>query len=296
VRILIAYDGSKCADAALTDLRYAGLPEHAEVLIVSIAEQGMPVPRSIGMVETHFAEEFPDLLLEARLMARNACTRLHQYFPEWKLETEAVIGSPARVILEILGRWKPTLVVVGSHGRSALGRFFLGSVSQKVATEADASVRIARGRPREHGDELRIIVGVDGSAGAVEAVRELADRQWPAQTSVLLVTAEFSLPPDHKVGPLMSWLREEHERRRIVAEMALSILRAAGLNVRSITKEGLAKDVLLDEADAWKADCIFVGAQELNRLDRFLLGSVSAAVAGRAHCSVEVVRRGDQKK
>ena len=27
-----------------------------------------------------------------------------------------------------------------------------------------------------------------------------------------------------------------------------------------------------------------------NRLERFLLGSVSAAVAARAHCSVEVVR------
>ena len=40
----------------------------------------------------------------------------------------------------------PDLIVVGSHGRSALGRFMLGSVSQKVVTEAHCSVRVARGR------------------------------------------------------------------------------------------------------------------------------------------------------
>jgi nucleotide-binding universal stress UspA family protein len=28
-----------------------------------------------------------------------------------------------------------------------------------------------------------------------------------------------------------------------------------------------------------------------NRLERFVLGSVSAAVAARAHCSVEIVRK-----
>ncbi|MCA1575337.1 MAG: universal stress protein [Acidobacteria bacterium] len=45
------------------------------------------------------------------------------------------------------------------------------------------------------------------------------------------------------------------------------------------------------------ANCIFVGSTGFsNRLERFLLGSVSAAVANRAECSVEVVRKKPAKE
>jgi nucleotide-binding universal stress UspA family protein len=48
--------------------------------------------------------------------------------------------------------------------------------------------------------------------------------------------------------------------------------------------------VLLNEAEAWHADCVFLGAKGISRIERFLLGSVSSSVAARAHCSVEVIR------
>lgn len=47
----------------------------------------------------------------------------------------------------------------------------------------------------------------------------------------------------------------------------------------------------LNDADTWGADCIFVGAKGTRGIDRLLLGSVSSAVAARARCSVEVVRK-----
>jgi nucleotide-binding universal stress UspA family protein len=69
-------------------------------------------------------------------------------------------------------------------------------------------------------------------------------------------------------------------------------LRAAGLTVSSPIRKGAPKNVLPAEAASWGADCIFVGARGLSRFERFRLGSVSAATAARAHCSVEVVRFG----
>jgi nucleotide-binding universal stress UspA family protein len=51
--------------------------------------------------------------------------------------------------------------------------------------------------------------------------------------------------------------------------------------------------VLLEEAEEWGADCIFVGSRGSHEpLAGLLLGSVSTAVVARAHCSVEVVRAG----
>jgi nucleotide-binding universal stress UspA family protein len=65
----------------------------------------------------------------------------------------------------------------------------------------------------------------------------------------------------------------------------------AQLKVITETKDGRAKDVILDEAETWGADLIVVGSHGYHGLRRFLLGSVSQAVAAHAPCSVEIVRR-----
>jgi len=65
-----------------------------------------------------------------------------------------------------------------------------------------------------------------------------------------------------------------------------------GLSAVPIVQEGDPKQVLLGEAERCNADCIFVDAEGHSRLERFLVGSVSSAVAARTRCSVEVVRRG----
>jgi nucleotide-binding universal stress UspA family protein len=63
------------------------------------------------------------------------------------------------------------------------------------------------------------------------------------------------------------------------------------VTVSSLIDSGDPKHVIIEHATEFGADCIFTGASGYsNRLERFLLGSVSAAVAARAHCSVEVVR------
>jgi nucleotide-binding universal stress UspA family protein len=65
--------------------------------------------------------------------------------------------------------------------------------------------------------------------------------------------------------------------------------RVAVLRTPVITA-GDPKQALLDEAEGWGADCLFIVARGHNRLVRFMLGSVATAVVAPAHCSVEVVR------
>jgi nucleotide-binding universal stress UspA family protein len=68
-------------------------------------------------------------------------------------------------------------------------------------------------------------------------------------------------------------------------------LRESRLTVTSVLLTGDPKSAIVQEAQQWGADCIFLGAQGHSRLQRILIGSVSASVAARARCSVEVIRR-----
>jgi nucleotide-binding universal stress UspA family protein len=67
-------------------------------------------------------------------------------------------------------------------------------------------------------------------------------------------------------------------------------LRGAGLDASVVIRRGNPKDELVDEAVSWNTDNIFLGAKGMRGVERLLLGSVSAAVAASAPCSVEVIR------
>lgn len=122
-------------------------------------------------------------------------------------------------------------------------------------------------------------------------------RVWPAGSAVRLGTALdarmcTALAFTHLRREAGAEVMDEDERAWMskTVEAMAAPLRTQGLTVSSVIKEGDPKHVLLDEAEHWGADCLFVGARGLSGVERFLLGSVSAAVAARAHCSVEVVR------
>lgn len=103
-----------------------------------------------------------------------------------------------------------------------------------------------------------------------------------------MFTATWSIGPEVTTG--METTGETDWLHRI-AETSAESLRSAGLAASSLVQEGRPEHVLLDEAKKWGADCIFVGASGLGTLGRLLLGSVSAKVAARAPCSVEVIRQ-----
>ena len=312
MKILIAYDGSDCAEAALDDLQRAGLPPEAEAQIISVAEVWLPPPppSSYEIVEQARQVKAPSDLKrvyskgcaaakEALAMAERARDRVKANFPGWTVSADSACGSPAWEVVFRADEWKPDLIVVGSHGRTALGRFVLGSVSQRVLTEAKCSVRIARGRVEEPGSPVRVILGIDGSPASEEAARSIAARTWPraSEVNVIIVDDPFVAPIVGDVIPVLGEdIKQSIEEDEAWAELMLT--RTAGMlsgldaNITTEIRRGDPKKELTQAAEEWGADCIFVGSAGFsNRFERFVLGSISGAVAARAHCSVEVVRK-----
>ena len=311
MRLLIAYDGSKSADSALDDLTHAGLPGDGEALVMTVAEVWLPPPPpsaceivemaanakgALGLERKYMAAS--QVVIDADKLAAKAAQRFQANFPKWKVNHEAAWGSPTLELFSKAEEFKADLILVGSHGRSALGRFFLGSISQWLLNEANCSVRIARGKLDEPDFPVRLIVGVDGSDNANLAVEQLAMRNWPEKSEVRVVAVYNELEPT-VAGELVPMVgsfvdecnREEMQNSRQLAEKSVQLLRAKGVRAEAVVKPGDPKHVLIAFAEEWRADCIFLGATGLsNRLERFLLGSVAGAVAARAHCSVEIVR------
>ena len=312
MKVLVAYDGSTYADAALDDLRRAGLPREAEALIVSVSDglvsTSSPIADIAGTALTSrrvtsaiatAREQASRLLEEARGFAAEASRRVRSYFPGWEVRTEVLEGSPSRELLQQVERWQPDLVVVGSQGRSTLGRFFLGSVSKKLATESRSSVRVARRIVEKSQDAPpRIMIGVDGSPGSERAVRSVGRRVWPEGTEVRIVAVDDSVSPRriaHILPTAAEIIRSSNEeaatKARQMAEWAAEELRAIGLNVSVAIEKGEPQSILIEESRKWDADCIFVGSRGLDQPDEKLgLGGVSTGLVTNATCTVEIVR------
>jgi nucleotide-binding universal stress UspA family protein len=313
MKILIAYDGSESADTAIEGLLRAGLPSRdVEAVVVSVAEVWLPLPAHNEVLDDTFPLQIPQglkhareraasMIADAEEMAERGRKRVQQVLPEWSVTHEVKNGSPAFELLNHAERYQPQLIVVGSHGRTALGRLVLGSVSQKVLTEAPCSVRIGRPTPGVGASAQRIVVGIDGSRGSTAAVREVARRSWTPGSEVRVVVAQDlmkAFPASLLIPPVKEFVeesnREEHTSAEAIVAAAVKTLRAGvndHLTVSSAIHSGDPKQVLVGLAEEFGADCIFTGATGFsNRIERFILGSVSAAVAARANCAVEVVR------
>jgi nucleotide-binding universal stress UspA family protein len=311
MRILIGYDGSECANVAIDDLSLAGLGDDVAARVMTVADVYPRLPESyFEKPDPAALQQMPPTLRRAHELAIAAMTeakqtvsqgvqRVTSTFPKWKVEPLACGGTPATSLIGEARTWGADLIVVGAEGRGAIARALLGSVSQAVVTHAPCSVRVARSRTgRDASANLppRIVLGLDGSPNAAAALSAVSMRKWPAKTEVRVVVAmdirlATVLPTmTHEFAWPVPIDQESQDWPAQAAQAAAHELERAGLAATPVVKEGDPKRVLVDEATAWPADCIFVGARGLSRLEGILLGSVSSTVAARAPCSVEVVR------
>ena len=304
MKILIAYDGSEYADAALEDLKRAGLFHDVDALVMSMADVFLPPSiegetERVPSVVRRAHERAQRKLDEAAALAKGASERVKSLFPDWQVRSEALADSPAWALIRTADEWKPDLIVMGARGHSVFGgRLILGSISQRVLYEAKCSVRIARASQKEADEPVRILIGVDQSSDSNAALDAVCSRHWPkgSEAGVLaVVDTVMAINSDPDDPAAMKWIEVDDEDNwnqvREVFDPAAEKLRRAGLHAEILVRRGNPAEQILEEADTWGADCIFVGAQGTTGIDRLLLGSVSSAVSARARCSVEVVRR-----
>ena len=291
-RVLIPYDGSENAEAALDTLNTAGLPPDLEAL-VAVTHVWLPlspyeVTRAVSArrmkVLTAGISSFVPALRdyeEQRVLSLEAEKRIGAMFPLGNVKAEAVHDG-ATVANEIVLKaktWGAELIVIGSDSSPSSSIDDYTGPALKVAQDAHCSVRIARASDRRNQSSVRIVIGVQESRSPVQVVQAVAARSWPPGTEAVLVMV--------KSGP------RDAKKDSLVLEQMAESLRAVGLKVSIAIKNGQAQEVLLQEARSFSADCIFIDENASGLADgddRLGLSKVVQAVILGAHCSVEVAR------
>jgi nucleotide-binding universal stress UspA family protein len=304
MKILIGYDGSAAAEAAFDDLRKAGLPARAEALVLfacppflpleAMAPNGIMPPgyeRAYADAYAHQENEVKAALARAQAAAR----KLRGGFPRWKISAETATDTATHALLDKAKAWKPDLIVLGSRGWSEIGKLIIGSVADRVLNHATCPVRISRARKGARATAPNLLIAYDGSKHADAAVAAVAERAWPKGTRVtVLAVSEFQLRMGDlslavtkalgRPGQASPWPWMEGRLAKIAKTLV-----AVGLRAESALLIGEPRRAILDQAKRLKADCVFLGSHGYTGLRRVMLGSVSAAVAAHAPCSVEVI-------
>jgi len=292
--VVVGLDGSAGARTALAwGLREARLRGRAVRPVTVWPEDGPPHAHDGGIGRPSVADFERDVRARMGTEATEvaAATRCEAV----PVHPEVRYGQPAQQLIEAAG--DDGLLVVGSRGRGTLRGAVLGSVSQQCAQHARGPVVVVRDDDSTHGAVLwqepasRVVVGVDGSAGAAAALRFAAAEARLRGGELHVVHAWMDTVSGYGGPP---WALSDTTLR----EQADDTLRASvqdawrdgppGVQVRAETIEGVEWDVLTEVAEA--ADLLVVGSRGRTGWSSLLLGSVSLRCITYAPCPVAVVR------
>ncbi len=304
MKILLAIDESKFSEAATKAVCAQANPKDSEVSVLNVIEvlsPQLPEMRTYypGIEHDRDAQRKPaqELVEKAAKLLRSSGVQV---------TTAVKLGNPKSTIIDVARKWHADLIVMGSHGRTGLERFLLGSASDAVFRHAHCSVELVRIPPAIKGSNRvgksgdgktkRILLATDGSKFSEAATRLLIEQARPQDTEVqvLHVVEPPSLLVVREMGGYDPGIEVAWETQTKVAEVLVKMvgdqLRAKGFKVTTAVDQGDARSKIIDAASKWHADLIILGSHGRKGLENFLVGSISEGVARHAKCSVEIVR------
>jgi nucleotide-binding universal stress UspA family protein len=190
------------------------------------------------------------------------------------------------VIARVAEQSGADLVVVGSHGRSDLGALFRGSVGHDLAAVLDTPVLVLRCPPLTAAEPRTILVPVDGSPGADQAVAEAGDIAMAFGAEVIVLHGRLVITAQS--GAVV----EPQEDAQTILSRATTALEARGIRVRTRTVlTHSAATSVATTAEQTSADLVVLGSRRPSDLEGLLLGSTAHEVVHLLRCPVLLARR-----
>lgn len=292
--LMVPLDGSPLSEAAIP--MAAALARHGRVTIHLVS---VPPPAP-------WAPRMPADVTEA--LERDASEQARQYLASkaaemgtcFGLEATPVVldGAPAEALAHYARSHEIGLIVMTTHGRSGLGRLWLGSVADRLLRRATTPILLLRSKHQPQHTELRhVLVALDGSP-ASETVLERALALVSLYPEACCSLAQIIEPPSPQFTELVAYPEfldpELVSRQQASAKKDLERLsgsaRKLGMSVTTHTPVSLTVgSAVLELAHELGCDLIAIGTHGRRGLERALLGSVADKVIRGATQAVLVV-------
>jgi nucleotide-binding universal stress UspA family protein len=298
MKILVPVDGSRYSDAALAFVasrtKLIGAKPAVELLNVQA-----PVPPRIERIASR-ATIRAYLAAEANRILEPAVAELLR--AGLAVDSNFTVGVPGAEIARAAARSGADLIVMGSHGHSAVKGLLLGSVTQAVLASCTTPLLIVRDAAAPRRDALKVGIAVDGSQYGAAAVRYALEHRdlWGESPTLVLLhvvpdLAAFVIPglgdaplrlykPEQVVAmqsrrfdEAVAPAREQFERAGVAADAVCLVGNDAGDEIAAYARQsGL--------------DVLVLGSRGRGALKSAVLGSVATRVAAQCRTPLLLIR------
>ncbi len=289
--ILVPVDGSKLAERVLSIAIPLAEAHGARLTLLQAHEAVSPLTLG-GGVPVHDAALDEAYRREQRAYLERLVARVTK-LTTVRVEGMFREGHPIATIVEAASAADVDLLVMSTHGRGGMQRFWLGSVSDAVIRQVSVPVLLVRGarpiakRLKDSPPFSRVVIPLDGSTRAEQAIEA---------TRTLLGATPGRVTLVHVVHPMtaLAGANVQRDAAREAGESYLAPLaarlRGATLEVRYETRVSTqVARMVLEATEEQRAELIAIAGQGLSGVQRLLVGSVADKLIRSAAVPVLVV-------
>ncbi|GGM26155.1 universal stress protein [Haloarcula argentinensis] len=186
------------------------------------------------------------------------------------------------------------LIVMGTHGRTGVRRFLLGSVTEKVVRLADVPVLSVKADAEPGTVSFDdILLPTDGSSGAEAAIEPAGALASVTDATVHLVSVVDTRSLGVDVGSSVIVDELESVATDAVENTSDRLSEMGVETVETAIAHGVPYRAILDAIEEADADLVIIGTHGRTGIDRYLLGSVAEKLVRTSPVPVMTVRASD---
>ncbi|WP_440008875.1 universal stress protein [Halomicrococcus sp. SG-WS-1] len=263
--ILVPTDGSDCAQVAVGYAEDLATRYEAHVHTLSVADS-----RTLENVPQH------DQIKNERV---DIVARAYNELSESGIPVEKAVRTdiPHKAILTYASEQDIDLIVMGTHGRTGVERYLLGSVTEKVVRLSNVPVLTVKA---EDDGEVTypytdILVPTDGSEGAEAAIGPTVDiaSTYDARIHALSVIDTMAMGTDVGSGAILDALEESAQSA--VETIEEQATQASVSAVETAIEHGNPYRGIRSYVEEHDIDLVVMGTHGRSGIERYLLGSVA---------------------